>query len=52
MESDRVFQGSIPALYDRYLGPLIFAPYAEDLAARLADLRHGSVLETAARKGE
>lgn len=51
MEADRVFQGSIPALYDRYLGPLIFAPYAADLAARLADLRHGSVLETAAGTG-
>ena len=27
-QSDTVFAGSIPALYDRYLGPLIFAPYA------------------------
>ena len=51
METDRVFQGSIPALYDRYLGPMIFAPYADDLAARLADLRDGSVLETAAGTG-
>lgn len=51
MEKDRVFQGSIPALYDRYLGPMIFAPYADDLAARLADLRDGSVLETAAGTG-
>ena len=51
METDRVFQGSIPALYDRYLGPLIFAPYAADLAARLTELRHGSVLETAAGTG-
>ena len=36
--NDTVFAGSIPALYDRYLGPLLFAPYARDLAARLADL--------------
>ena len=51
METDRVFQGSVPALYDRYLGPMIFAPYADDLATRLADLRHGRVLETAAGTG-
>jgi SAM-dependent methyltransferase len=49
--ADRVFGGSIPALYDRYLGPMIFAPYADDLAARLAGLRDGSLLETAAGTG-
>jgi ubiquinone/menaquinone biosynthesis C-methylase UbiE len=50
-ESDKLFVGSIPALYDRYLGPFIFEPYAEDLARRLA--RHGpqQVLETAAGTG-
>ena len=51
MATDLDFRGSIPALYDRYLGPMIFAPYADDLAARLADLRHGRVLETAAGTG-
>jgi ubiquinone/menaquinone biosynthesis C-methylase UbiE len=51
MEVDRVFRGSIPALYDQYLGPMIFSPYADDLAARLADIRHGRVLETAAGTG-
>ena len=51
MDSDRAFEGSIPALYDHYLGPMIFAPYAEDLATRLADLRQGRVLETAAGTG-
>jgi ubiquinone/menaquinone biosynthesis C-methylase UbiE len=51
VETDRGFRGSIPALYDRYLGPMIFAPYADDLTARLADLRDGSVLETAAGTG-
>jgi ubiquinone/menaquinone biosynthesis C-methylase UbiE len=30
---------------------MIFAPYADDLATRLADLRDGSVLETAAGTG-
>lgn len=48
---DAVFSGSIPALYERYLGGLLFRPYAEDLARRLADLASGSVLETAAGTG-
>ncbi len=51
MEADRIFQGSIPALYDQHLGSLIFAPYAEDLASRLADMPHGRILETAAGTG-
>jgi len=29
------FVGSIPALYDRHLGPVLFEPYAYDLAQRL-----------------
>jgi ubiquinone/menaquinone biosynthesis C-methylase UbiE len=48
---DTLFTGSIAALYDTYLGPLIFEPYAEDLASRLSDLATGSVLETAAGTG-
>ena len=48
---DTVFSGSIPSLYDRYLGPLIFEPYAEDLASRLAALSPSRVLETAAGTG-
>jgi ubiquinone/menaquinone biosynthesis C-methylase UbiE len=51
VHADRIFQGSIPALYDQHLGPMIFAPYAEDLASRLADLRSSRVLETAAGTG-
>lgn len=46
-----MFRGSIPALYDQHLGPMIFAPFADDIASRLADLRHGRVLETAAGTG-
>jgi ubiquinone/menaquinone biosynthesis C-methylase UbiE len=49
--SDTVFAGSIPALYDRYLGPLIFEPYTADLAARVASGPAGRVLETAAGTG-
>jgi ubiquinone/menaquinone biosynthesis C-methylase UbiE len=48
---DTTFTGSIPALYDRYLGPLLFAPYARALGERLADLKAGAVLETAAGTG-
>jgi hypothetical protein len=29
---DTVFTGSIASLYDRYLGPLLFETYAQDLA--------------------
>ena len=31
------FAGSIPAAYDRYLGPILFQPYGEDLAGRRDD---------------
>ena len=50
-KGDTVFSGSIPSLYDRYLGPLIFEPYAQDLAHRLSALNAGRVLETAAGTG-
>jgi SAM-dependent methyltransferase len=50
-KADTVFSGSIPALYDKYLGPLIFEPYAEDLAQRLSALDAAHVLEAAAGTG-
>src|SRR5665647_3069650 len=50
-EVDTVFSGSIPSLYDSYLGPLIFQPYADDLARRLSALNPERVLETAAGTG-
>ena len=48
---DTVFAGSIPGLYDRHLGPLLFEPYARDLVERVTDLDAGRVLETAAGTG-
>ncbi len=48
---DHGFAGSIPALYDRLLVPLIFEPYAIDLAERCARLRPHDVLELAAGTG-
>ncbi len=50
-KTDRIFAGSIPAIYDRYLRPLIFEPFAIDLAHRLVDLGNGSLLEIAAGTG-
>jgi hypothetical protein len=49
--TDSVLAGSVPALYDRYLGPLLFEPYAADVARRLANLGGGRVLEVAAGTG-
>jgi ubiquinone/menaquinone biosynthesis C-methylase UbiE len=51
LESDKVFAGSIPENYDRHMVPLIFAPYATDLAERAAALSPGAVLEVAAGTG-
>ena len=50
-ETDKVFAGSIPDLYDRLLVPLIFEYYARDLAARVAQANPTHVLETAAGTG-
>jgi len=50
-DTSSVFEGSIPELYDRYLGPVLFEPYAEDLARRVADHATGAVLETACGTG-
>jgi SAM-dependent methyltransferase len=49
--TDIAFSGSIPALYDRFLGPFLFEPYAVDLAARAAALAPRRILETAAGTG-
>lgn len=50
-DSDSRFAGGIPAVYARYLVPLLFAPCAADLADRAARLRPGRVLELAAGTG-
>ena len=50
-DSDKVFAGSIPKLYDTHLVPLIFEPYAADLANRLRSRRIARVLEIAAGTG-
>jgi ubiquinone/menaquinone biosynthesis C-methylase UbiE len=50
-ESDNVFSGSIPEIYDTYLVPLIFEGFAADMAARVAEGNPQAVLETAAGSG-
>lgn len=50
-DTDKVFAGSIPRLYDEYLVPLIFQPYATDLAERVAARSAARVLEIAAGTG-
>jgi SAM-dependent methyltransferase len=49
--TDKVFAGSIPKIYETYLVPLIFQPYADDLAQRLASRPVRKVLEVAAGTG-
>lgn len=50
-DTDKVFTGSIPKLYEQYLVPLIFEPYAADLANRLRARSLSRVLEIAAGTG-
>ena len=50
-EGDKIFAGSIPKLYDELLVPLIFEPYADDIASRLASRKVSRVLEIAAGTG-
>jgi ubiquinone/menaquinone biosynthesis C-methylase UbiE len=48
--TDTIFSGSIPEIYNRLLVPLIFEPYALDLAARLPSTAR-DILEVAAGTG-
>jgi SAM-dependent methyltransferase len=49
--TDKIFAGSIPNLYESHLVPLIFEPYAVDIAQRLASRSPTRVLEIAAGTG-
>src|SRR5258706_7518617 len=50
-DTDKVFAGSVPKFYDQYMVPLIFEPYAADLAKRLGSRPLSRVLEIAAGTG-
>jgi len=49
--TDARFAGSIPGIYERYLVPLMFEPYARDLAPRVGELKQGTLVELAAGTG-
>ena len=49
--TDKLFAGSIPEIYDRFLVPLIFESFARDLVERLSRVEPQDVLETAAGTG-
>ena len=51
LNSDRNFSDSVAQLYERYMVPLIFEPYAKDLTQRLVSLQPSTVLEIAAGTG-
>ena len=51
MASATDFSDSIPGLYDRHLGPVLFEPYAADLVGRLPDEDALRVLELACGTG-
>jgi SAM-dependent methyltransferase len=50
-DMNRSFAGSMPAFYDRFLVPVMFEPFARDLASRLQGLKSGRLLELAAGTG-
>ncbi len=50
-DTDKVFAGSIPEIYDTYLVPLIFEGFAADMAQRVTRDSPNRVLETAAGSG-
>jgi ubiquinone/menaquinone biosynthesis C-methylase UbiE len=45
------FTGSVPAAYERLMVPLVFQPYAEELARRACEFAPKRILETAAGTG-
>ena len=51
MEKIAAFAGTIPANYERYLGPFLFEPYALDLVSRLQDKKYNDILEIACGTG-
>ncbi len=51
MTIDHQFSESIPVAYQEYMVPMIFAPYAVDLATRVSAHSPAEILETAAGTG-
>jgi SAM-dependent methyltransferase len=51
IDAGNAFRGSVPLVYERYLVPLIFQPYADDMGARVTAAAPRRVLEIAAGTG-
>ena len=51
MKLDSLFEGSIPSVYEEYLVPVLFTPFAKDLVQRVVTIGPSSVLELAAGTG-
>ncbi len=51
LDTDRAFAGSIPHNYECHMVPLLFEPYAADLAIWAAAVQPKRVLEIAAGTG-
>lgn len=51
MAQSTSFSGTIPEVYDRYLGPLLFEPFAIDLSERIKNKKFDSMLELASGTG-
>jgi SAM-dependent methyltransferase len=49
--ADTTFSGSVPQIYTRYMGPIFFEPFAEDMARRIAATPGRDILETACGTG-
>lgn len=49
--ADKAFEGSIPSIYQRYMVPMLFEPYARLMAERVARCAPQRVLELAAGTG-
>ena len=49
--TDKIFAGGDPEIFDRLIVPMIFEPYAQDLADRVARFKPQNVLEIAAGTG-
>lgn len=49
--TDTIFAGSIPATYDKLMVPMLFEPYAADVAERARQFAPRDILETAAGTG-
>ncbi|WP_426126058.1 class I SAM-dependent methyltransferase [Pararhizobium sp. PWRC1-1] len=49
--ADKVFAGNIPTIYQQCLVPMIFEPYAQEMADRASRLRPKKILEIAAGTG-